>query len=318
MKLSLEQIKSITVGALEITEENGTFRFAKCTTKQIEVCYRLRTVLGDRAKTTTGIRLDFHTNSNVFAFEAETKGKYDIYIDNVLTYFYRDVDFNCGMKKEILLDGKEHRITLYFPAHTEGILRSVEIDNSATLSPHKFDCKILFLGDSITQGWDSTWDSLSYAQNVSRFFDAESIIQGIGGSTFYEDSFDSEIQFEPDIVIVAYGTNDWNAYPSLAEGREHCARFLDKVTARYCHKKLFGISPLWRADQVTDTSMGSFQSCTDYVKEEILSHKMILIEGDKLTPHLGDFYVDECLHPNTAGYGIYALNLIAKMKEHLS
>lgn len=319
MKLSFEQIKEITVGALNVWEEDGIVRFARCTPKQIEAWYKVDEVLGYRSECTTGVRLDFHTNSKTFAFTTDTKNCHEIYIDNVLTYDYFAKDFeDDNTCKEIKLDGKEHRITLYLPAHDEpGKFSSIEIDDGATLTPHKFDCKMLFIGDSITQGWESTWDSLSYAHHTSRFFNAESVIQGIGGAFYHKTTFDEAIDFEPDIVIVAYGTNDWNHYQTLEEGRDHCRSYLDQLIARYGDKKYFGISPIWRADKANDRPMGSFKACTDYVKEEIISHGMTLIDGESLTPHVPAFFSDEFLHPDTKGFGIYALNLIAQLQKYL-
>lgn len=318
MKLSLEQIKSVTTGALNVWEKDGAFHFNKCTPKQIDAWYKVDEVLGYRAETTTGVRLDFYTNSKNFAFTSKIITSYEIYIDNVLTYAYFKPDFETEKTKKIELDGKEHRITLYLPSHDIGALESVEIDDGATLIPHKYDCKMLFIGDSITQGWESTWDSLSYAYHVSRFFNAESVIQGIGGAFYQMTTFDEAIDFEPDIVIVAYGTNDWDhGHKTLEAGREHCRKFLDQLTARYGDKKMFGISPIWRADNDKVPSMGSFEECNAYVKEEIANHGMTVIDGQKLTPHLPDFYSDKYLHPDTKGFGIYALNLIAELQKYI-
>lgn len=232
MKLTLEQIKTISVGALKVWEADGAFRFAKCTQKQVDAWYKLDEILGFRAETTTGVRLDFHTNSTAFAFTPQINGeyeRYELYIDNVFTYYYTKADFVENTRKEIVLDGKEHRITLYLPGHEIGALESVEIDDGATIAPHKFDSKMLFFGDSITQGWESTWDALSYAHNVSRVFNANSVIQGIGGSYSHNTVFDKDIEFEPDMVVVAYGTNDWNYYQTLEEGRMHFSQFLDQL-----------------------------------------------------------------------------------------
>lgn len=318
MKLTLEQIKNITVGALNVWEADGAIRFARCTPKQTEAWYKQDTVLGERSEATTGIRFDFYTNSKTFAFTTKIVANYEIYIDNVLTYAYFKPDFEAEMSKKIELDGKEHRITFYLPSHDPGALESVEVDDAATLVPHKFDRKILFIGDSITQGWESTWDSLSYAYHVSRFFNAESVIQGIGGAYYHDTTFDEAIDFEPDIVIVAYGTNDWgHGHKTLEAGREHCRKYLDQLVAKFGDKKMFGISPIWRADDDRITSMGSFESCVSYVKEEIINHGMILIDGQTLTPHVPDFYSDAYLHPDTKGFGIYALNLIAELQKHL-
>lgn len=319
MKLTLEQMKTITVGALKVWEADGAFRFAKCTQKQVDAWYKLDDILGFRAETTTGVRLDFHTNSTTFAFTPQINGeyeRYELYIDNVFTYYYSKADFVENRRKEIALDSKEHRITLYLPGHEIGALESVEIDDGATIEPHRFDCKMLFFGDSITQGWESTWDALSYAHNVSRVFNADSVIQGIGGSYSHNTVFDKEIAFEPDMVVVAYGTNDWNYYQTLEEGRMHYSQFLDQIVERYGDKKLFGISPIWRDDYEKDPAMGSFKSCCDYVKEEIKKHNMILIEGESLVPPLPEFFIEDVLHPNTSGFGIYALNLITQMKQY--
>ena len=304
MKLSLEQIKSITVGALAVWEKDGAFCFAKCTPKQVEAWYVVSHILGERAEATTGVRLDFHTNSTFFAFTTKNMVNYEIYIDDVFTKAFRKNDFIEGSRKKVDLDGKEHRITLYFPSHDAGgKLEAVEVDDNAAVIPHQFDRKILFIGDSITQGWESTWDSLSYAYHVSRFFNAESVIQGIGGAMYQMTTFDEEIEFEPDVVIVAYGTNDWKHYKTLEEGRGHCHRYLDQLVARYGEKKLFGISPIWRADTAVDSLMGSFESCAAYVKQEIVNHGMILIDGETLTPHFPDFYSDGFLHPDAKGFG---------------
>lgn len=318
MILTLEQIKSITVGALNVWNEDDVIRFAKCTSKQVDAWYKLDKVLGFRAETTTGVRLDFHTNSKMFAFTPQIKGeyeRYEIYIDGIFSYYYTKEDFVDDRRKEIFLDDQTHRITLYLPGHEIGVLKSVEIDDGATVLPHIFDCKILFIGDSITQGWDSTWDTLSYAHNISRFFNAESVIQGIGGSYYHSTVFDEEIEFDPDVVIVAYGTNDWKHYQTIEEGKAHCSQFLDQLVKRFGNKKLFGILPIWRGDKKNMPAMGSFELCTSYVKEEIEKHDMILIDGEILVPHFKEFFLKDSLHPNTGGFEICALNLIIQLQQ---
>lgn len=313
MRLTLDQIKAITVGALRVWEEDEVFRFAKCTQKQENAWFALDEVLGSRSMATTGVRLDFYTNSKFIAFTPQIKsacGRYEIYVDNIFKYYYGQSDFAECKRKEIGLDGNEHRITLYLPAHEIGSLECVEIEDGATVVPPEFERKILFIGDSITQGWDSTYDSLSYAQQVSRFLNAESIIQGIGGGFFHNTVFDEAIEFDPDIVVVAFGTNDWMYYKTVEEGKMQCSQFLEQIQNKYGDKKVFGISPIWRGDKEKTQAMGEFEECATYVKEEIRNHHMTLVEGEKLVPHLREFFLGDIIHPNTSGFGIYALNLI--------
>ena len=88
--LSLEEIKKITVGALNIEQTEEGFNFYKCTKKQIDVWNEFAEDLGRRSKTTSGVRLDFHTNSKNFAFKIKTelRSRYEVYIDNVLIYAF--------------------------------------------------------------------------------------------------------------------------------------------------------------------------------------------------------------------------------------
>ena len=65
MRLTFEELKIITVGAHAVEQnDDGTVSFYKCTKKQIKAWYECGgDTLGTRSETTTGIRLDFHTNS---------------------------------------------------------------------------------------------------------------------------------------------------------------------------------------------------------------------------------------------------------------
>ncbi len=132
------------------------------------------------ASASTGICLDFETNSQSFAFRASARKKFEIYVDGLLRRQF--IFEEAGEARVALTDPLGHkkdscRVTLYFPSHGErGILEWVELDDGAVFTPHSFDRKWLFIGDSITQGWASDHDSLSYALRVARFFNAEYVI----------------------------------------------------------------------------------------------------------------------------------------------
>ena len=236
-----------------------------------------------------------------------------------MQYNLRASDLTNG-SYSIKLDGKENRITLVLSSHDEpSVLSSVEIDDGASLSPHSFDCKMMFIGDSITQGWDSGYDSLSYAYRVSRFFNANSIIHGVGGGYFHETIFDADVPFDPDIVVIAFGTNDWGRFGSLADLKDQASKFLGAIAAKYSSKKIFAISPIWRADTENVTkATGTFEEVCNAVKSEINNAGITLIDGLTLVPHHSDFYSDVFLHPNALGFGIYAENLIKQIQSHLN
>ncbi|MBQ5633318.1 MAG: SGNH/GDSL hydrolase family protein, partial [Clostridia bacterium] len=163
----------------------------------------------------------------------------------------------------------------------------------------------------------STYDSLSYANRVSDFFNADSVIQGTGGAFFHESIFDESVDYDPDVAIVAFGTNDWGHFSSHEELRAAARGFLDSFAKRFAGKKLFGISPIWRGNTEAPRATGHFSEVCDTVKQEILSHGLILIEGETLTPSIPDFYSDKYLHPNGLGFGIYAENLCKILKNYI-
>lgn len=315
MVLTLEQIRNITVGALEVRKENDVMRFVRCTEKQIDAWYKVDRELGYRAESTSGVRLDFYTDSKKFIFEIEAKARYEVYIDGSLCYAFVQEDFE-NLEKEILLDGKKHRITLVFPNHFKGGLKKVELDDGALLEKCTYNHKILILGDSITQGWNSKYDSLSFAWCVTRFFEADSIIQGIGGATFNAETFDMEIDYDPDIVIIACGTNDWSYCSDFDDISKRCFDYLSCVAKRFKDKKLFFVTPIWRTDFNKKEPPYSFADCCALFEREAKKCSFTVINGEALTPKLPDFYTDG-LHPNDLGFTIYGLNLASQIQKYI-
>lgn len=322
MKLRVEEIKAVTVGAIRIADEADGLHFYKCTEKQTAVWMAQRADLGQRSLTTTGVRLDFHTDSRRVAFTAPAGGRFEVLVDGLLrAVFAGKRDKDQPMVVELCdplgeAAPGEHRVTIVFPSHDVGVLSSVELDDGASLRRHAFACRMLFIGDSITQGWNSYYDTASYAWRVSQFFDADSIIQGIGGAYYLADSFD-RLSFDPDMVVVAYGTNDFGHYPTLDAMRGQVSGFLDQLADAYAGKgkKIFVLSPIWRGKR-EGKKMGSFADCRALVAEEAERRGMIHIDGLTLVPPRPDLFADGYLHPNEAGFGYYAQNLIAQMQRY--
>lgn len=317
MVLTFDQIKAITVGAVDIRSEENGIRFFKCTDKQNSAWDKLSETLGMRARTTTGVRLDFVTDSKKMTMTA-TGGKFEIYVDELLrvqhvlngfTEITEEFSAPLGDQKET------YRVTVCFPSHGTGVLKSIELDDGATVTAAEHDTKMLFIGDSITQGWNSKYDTHSYAYRVSRFFNANSVIQGIGGAFYHESTFDT-IDFDPDTVIVAYGTNDFNRYKTYDEFRGHVKAHLDLIANEYADKKIFVLSPIWRKD-LQERPMGSFEGARQIVIDEANALGLIHIDGLKLVPPMAEFFADAHLHPDDQGFALYAENLIKEMLKYL-
>ena len=318
MKLTVEQIKSVAFGAVRAEVLEDGVHFYKCTAKQVDAWQAESDFLGGGSRATTGVRLDFHTDSQNFAFTPATGGKFEIYVDGVLR---RQVRAEAGKREEMALrDGlgnqkNSYRVTLIYPSHSHGVVSEVVLDDGAAVMPHRHDMKLLFIGDSITQGWAADYDSFSYAWRATRHFNAESVIQGIGGAYYHEKTFDVP-DFAPDVVILAYGTNDFSHFPSLAYMQERVAAYLDLVKGAWGDKQVFVITPIWR-DKREGKKTGRFEDCCRLVANEAKKRGFTVIDGLTLVPPMPVFFQDEYLHPNDLGFSLYAENLVAVLDRYL-
>lgn len=315
MLLSFEQIKEITFGAIRIENTDGQMRFYKYSDEVISAFGARKDTFGARAATTTGVRFDFHTNSKRLKIEVEEPKKFEIYVDGLLRYTMRDtasLSVNIDTPRGKTLD--EARITVYFPSHSVGKFKSLELDDGAYVRPHKFDKKILFMGDSITQGFEAKFDSLSYANKVSRYFNADSIIQGVGGACFFPETLEF-VPIDFDFVVVAYGTNDFNRYGSVADFKTPLSEYMSKLSGLYGDKKIFVISPLWRKLNTPEV-YAELERYREEIESEAQKYGFINVDGCSLVPPVESLYTDG-LHPNDTGFSLYAENLIKVIESNL-
>ena len=307
MKLSFDTIKSITVGAVRIWEKDECIHFSKMTEGQISAYKALSDTLFGTASSTTGIRFDFHTDSSYVKFVCANAGKYEVKIDGVLK---ERIMAESGVEYTVLLptDASSHRVTLHLPSHGRGAIQSLEIEDGKSLKRHVFDTKMLFIGDSITQGWNSHFDTLSYAYQVSDHFNAESIIQGAGGAYYHRTTLE-KLDFEPDTVFVAYGTNDSFRVREMPDFASLVYDCLSMVKDFYPYAKIYVITPIWRTDYNEPKPYGHVKAIADCIEEEAHKLSLEVICGMDMIPPFDNF-MDDSLHPNDLGFSIYAHNLI--------
>lgn len=314
MKLTFEQIKQIAVGALRVVECDGYYSFYRCTEKQIKAWYDYgNETLGDRSKTTTGVRLDFHTNSKHFAFRA-TGRKAEILIDGMQRGIFFPGDDGIISGEMALTDmiGNEKddfRVTLIFSSHGIGNLYFAELDDGAYIKNHEYSTKMLFIGDSITQGWNSYYDTLSFAWRLTMHYNANSIINGIGGAFYEPETFD-KIDFDPDTVIIAYGTNDAMQFKVFEQMQSKVVGYLDFVKETYGEKRVVVISPIWRGNAEMKPMGEEFDRKRRMIEREAAARGFEVVSGLELVPPRAEFFADTYLHPNDLGFGLYAENLI--------
>ena len=313
MLLSFEEIMKITVGApfIENTEEG--IRFYKFSPEVRSAWMDISKTLGQRALSTAGVRFDFFTDSKHININVAKSGPFELYINGILRHTVKDSDvLSFDIADPLGAPIKEARVTVYFPSHTAGTVRALSLDDGAYAKPLTFDKKIFFIGDSITQGWNSGLDSLSYANRVTRYFNADSVIQGVGGAFFAPETLE-KIPYDPEWVILAYGTNDFTHFKTFEDFKLKLEEYMKKLSELYGNKKIFVISPTFRFDNKPRASL-TFDACINAIAAEAKSYGFNYINGLDLVPPLREFFFDD-VHPNDKGFAIYAENLVKELSN---
>lgn len=311
MELTLQQMKELTVGAVNVFENETGFHFRRFTERQVDVIFESDPT--ERNYDTTGIRVDFHTDAKKVVVNTSVSGKYEILL-NDLTAFWEH--FEEPAEIELELDGQDNRIAIVMPNHKEGIIRSVQLIGATYAKPHEYPVKLAFYGDSITQGWNSEKDSQSYAYLVSRFFDADSRIYGIGGTTFIP-AFPEDTGYRPDAVIVAMGTNDYGRNKTMEQIQTSCAAYLKAVAEANPGSKLICVTPIWRWVGLNVKAAGTLADVRREIARIAEESGFIVVDGLTMVPHRFEYYADKGTHPNDLGFSIFALNLAKFLRQYL-
>ena len=178
--------------------------------------------------------------------------------------------------------------------------------------------RIKLLGDSITHGYDTRRALGAYSALLTQALDADARNKGIGGEEFFPALAQVKDEgFDPDIITVAYGTNDWS-HKTQEKFRENCRGFYKALSENYPNAKIFALTPIWRDDCRDYREFGNFDLTETFIRELTADlPNVICIRGFDLVPHDISLYADAFLHPNEAGFEIYFRNLYKEMEAYL-
>lgn len=337
MKLVLEDYKKITLGCARVAEENGKIRFHRFTENE-EIFYKERdrergSNFSARCSAPAGVKLRFATDSkslkiavttaaatsrSYFSFDVFENGKLLGFIDNFkeekLFENYTEQQFPLGRyEKSFVLSGGKNEITVYFPWSVFIDDIEIELDDGAEIEAVRPKKKILVYGDSITQGYDALRPSNRYAARIAEFLDAEEINKAIGGEIFVPGLVEEKLDFEPDYISVAYGTNDW----STTDGKDFCQNaksFYESLSQNYPNVPIFAITPIWRLNFEESKPFGDFFSVEKIIRELTSSLANVkIISGFELVGHDKRLFADLRLHPRDRGFDEYYENLSKKI-----
>lgn len=328
MILTLEQMREITQGAARVVVEDGWFCLRRFTERQANAYRDLgEEGLYRRTFSTAGIRLALRTSSQKLSFSykrtaatSRQTAYFDVYEDGLMTshFGFETLQPELG-RIDIALSSGEHEVEVYFPWEACFALQNVTVDDGATVKGIRRKKRLLAFGDSITQGVYSRHPSQSYACRLADLLGADLCNKGIGGDMVRPELLcEPEPDGAPDLITVAYGTNDWGCR-TQEDFLELYTRFIKRVTALYPGVPVFAITPVWRADwNKTGVKMGIPASEVESLIREACrgADGVRVINGWKMIPACNDFYYDG-VHPNDLGFGAYAANLYREISRLL-
>ncbi len=340
MKFDLNMMKKAAKGAARIIPASDGFRFFRFTEKQEE--YYKTTSFRGKTPSTAGIRLEFKTDSKILRINANISPSttrrffsFDVYkngsmIGTLTNIPESGIEFAEGsvipsevklplgeFSDDFDLGEGEKEVKVYFPWSVTPLIKSIEIDDGASFEAVHHSRKMISFGDSITHGYDALYPSHSYASVLADALDAEAINKGIGGETFCPDLAEIKDDFEPNIITVAYGTNDWNN-KTEADFKQSCDSFFAALSGNYPNAKIFAITPIWRKDEDAQKPCGKFSDVANFIMKTAEKYPNVIgICGYDFVPNKTCYFSDFYLHPNDEGFDFYAKAIIQRIKEYL-
>ena len=326
MKLDATQLSKIVHNVVSFSfDEKGLLHFHRFSEKQRETYARESQDWAMKTRSSASATLDFITNSNYITLKfnlypgsSQRYGSIDLYVDGVFHNSRVAEDLSISLAGFPLPEG-EHRITVYFPWSAETVVHEVRLSEGATVIPVEKSCKLLCFGDSITQGYISQFTSLSYVNQTARALNAEVVNQGIGGYVFNEATIDESIvSYQPNIITVAYGTNDYSRYETAQDYAEHTGRYIQKLGQLFPDTPIVGILPLYRNDENHKARKLYRTYSLDDARKILRDHYLALPNGHVVEetgiPHLPQFFAADYLHPNALGFTIMTQAIVCKLQ----
>lgn len=325
MILTFEQIESITSGAAKIFYKDGKYQFFRFTDHETEV------IDNTNIPATAGIQLKFKTDAEILKLKVHIRKTsqitsyfcFDIFVNDILagsiqnlsdedrkgSYARKEypVGDYCG---EFELGDGEKLIKIVFPHSVIALIEEVELEDATYLVPVKNGKTIIFYGDSITQGYDSLHPAKSYANLLADALDAEVFNKALGGALFDPAIVEASEQANPDYVVAAFGTNDWNSV-DLDTFQRNANGFLQAIQKKYPTVPKYILTPLWRVDWQTTKRCGEFSVLEAVIRGIFENQENItVISGVDLIPHNENLFGDLIVHPNDEGFTYYFRNLL--------
>jgi len=144
--------------------------------------------------------------------------------------------------------------------------------------------------------------------------------QAIGGYYFEEKSLDDALKdWDPDLITIAYGINDFSFMTDYEEFRRRCERYVRRITEVFPNKKMLGIMPIYtnneRFRQRCLIREYTFSEAMETIRQAYRQNPNIEIMEDTFFPHTKEFFAPDELHPNDLGFQFYGDAVIDRIRS---
>lgn len=225
----------------------------------------------------------------------------------------RDVTLRFPLQPHLLGGsiGGPRKVEVFLPQYAWLTVTGARLSPGASVAPAEDEpnLRLLCLGDSITQGADSRNPAGTYPVRLARLLNASLLNQGVGGHDFDPDSFDPKLPYEPDLITIAYGINDWAKNKTTDEIAANAKELLKRVSTRYAGTPVLLITPIWRSSPGDVKAAGTVADVRAAIAGAAGGFAQVrVVDGLELVPPLEFLYADG-LHPTDEGFGHYAAGL---------
>lgn len=312
MKLTNEQLKEIYHGALWYQEtEDGYLQAFQYTKEQNEYFEKVSEFWFERCTASTAKTLEFTTAATSCSFEYKflwvgSEDSVELWIDGQAADIRYVKDIEKEGKLSFDLPEGVKNVLIYLPADATMVIRNFEINDTYQQAEKKE--KVLWMGDSITQGFGPLRSGHTYVSVANRLLNYDIINQGIGGYVYDKNVLMQMYDYKPDKIIISMGTNQFGT-----ESMEGIEEYYELLKDIYGDTPVLCILPLWR-DDVPNGLPTLKKFCANLKAIAEKYDNVTVVDGFKLVPHLPEYFLDK-LHPNCLGCEVYGRNLVLEIQK---
>ena len=313
----MNKIKKLFHGVLGFEETEGYLVARRFTREQMDAVSYNDFFL-ERTRCQASVTIELCTEATEISFgyrflmRSGVLSSFEVYTNGRLTHFYYDDTLADEGELSLSFDEGKKRIEIYLPNYSEVGIKDFSV-NGAYRAVTKKKTKVLFFGDSITQGGGSKRSAQTYVNVVKREMGYEILNLGIGGYVF-ENNLVKEMPFSPDKIVVALGTNH-HGY-SEEESRKRITSFFDALTEQYGDMKKLVLLPVYCGNPGISDRKEKYKRLNRTISQIAGQYPNVqIVNAYDMIPHFADYYMEDLVHPNALGMELYGQNLVKAIRK---